>query len=322
MKIAILTNGPRAWASSRLRGYWYQDADPIHIKVYGPGDRLDGIDACDAVVFQKVQDPLNIERARRYRAEGKVVLWDITEPMWWWQPGESRDMMRACDAVITSNDALSAAVREAGIARRVVTIIDRMLPSYHPTTRKHEDRERLVFCWYGASQNRIALEGSLPLLGYLAHSVPLELRIIDDAPGAKVYQQEMGHFKIVNVPFALETYHAQLTDCDVAWLPPYPGVWGKLKSNNRQATAWWCGLPVVDGQELDAMRDMTESAEARQMVAVGNRKIAEAHYDVHQSVRELMAVVREIKGEVKIASNGSVAELAGRILEAHTNGGV
>jgi hypothetical protein len=99
-------------------------------------------------------------------------------------------------------------------------------------------------------------------------------------------------------------------------------VWGKLKSNNRQATAWWCGLPVVDGQELDAMRDMTESAEARQMVAVGNRKIAEAHYDVHQSVRELMAVVREIKGEVKIASNGSVAELAGRILEAHTNGGV
>jgi hypothetical protein len=298
MKIAILTNGPRAWAGSRLRGYWLEDADPIHFKVYAPGDRLNGIDACDAVVFQKLQDPLNIERARRFKAEGKVVLYDLCDPVWWWYPNETKDMMRAADAVITSNDALSEVVRDIGIAKRVVTIIDRMLPSFHPTVRQHEDRERLVFVWYGASQNRIALEGSLPLLGYLAHSIPLELRIIDDAPGAKVIQQEMGHLRIVNVPFALETYDAQLTDCDVAWLPPYPGVWGELKSNNRQATAWWCGLPVVDGQDLGEMRDLCESAEVRQMVAVGNRKIAEAHYDIHQSVREVMTLVRECKGEI------------------------
>jgi len=311
VKIAILTNGPRAWASSRLRGYWLQDADPIHFKVFGPGDALAGIESFDAVIFQKMQDALSIERARRYRAEGKIVAYDITEPMWWWSPNEASDMMRACDVTITCTDSLSEQVQEIGTAQRVATIPDRMLPSYHPDWKQHTQHaedQRVKFVWYGASQNRIALEGYLPMLGYLAHYVPLELRIIDDAPGAKVYQQEMGHFRIINVPFALETYHAQLTDCDIAYLPPFPGPWGAVKSNNRAITAWWAGLPVVDGFDLDMMREYAGSAEARQMEAVANRRVAEELHSIHQSAKELIALFEGIKGSaVEVHPNGAKA---------------
>jgi len=294
-RIAILCNGPRIWASSRLRGFWLEDAAPLAFRAYGPGDPLEGLDGCDTVIFQKRFKPLDLERARRYQAEGRQIVFDLTDPMWWWFPQEVTAMCEIADVVTTSNPTLSEAVRLGGKAARVLTIPDRMLPSFHPTVADHGPRERVVLAWYGDAGNRIALQGYLPMLAYLAHFYPLELRIIDNAPGLKVVEEDSPHLPITHVPWALETVHAQLVGCDIAYLPPYPGPWGLLKSNNRDVTAWWCGLPVVRGDDVGAMAELLDSPDRRATVGAENRQRAEQEYDIARSVDQWKALAKSLR---------------------------
>ncbi len=300
-KIAILTNGGRAFSSSRFRGWWLEDANPVRFKAYGPGDFMDGIDDCDAVVFQKRQADVDIERARRYKAEGRTVIYDITEPMWWFDPPGTLEMMRLADAVTTSSPALTAAAQENSEVRMAVTIPDRMLPSFHPDCALHGDRERLTFVWYGATDNRIALTGALPLLKYLSFKHPIELRIIDGAPQIKLEMSDPERAKVVHIPWSLETFHAQLTACDIALLPPYPGPWGALKSNNKHVTAWWAGLPVVSGFDLGELTALAENADRRQAVGQANRELAEAEYGIGKSIAQWLELVAEIQDGAAIA---------------------
>ena len=215
-------------------------------------------------------------------------------------------MLELADVTITSNEGLTAAVEGSGKARHALTIPDRMLPGFHPNIVQHGPRERTVLVWYGDGGNRIALEGYLPLLGYLAHHLPIELRIIDNMPGVRIVAEDSERLPIVHVPWTLETFHAQLLGCDIAYLPPYPGPWGMLKSNNRQVTALWAGLPVVDGMDVGAMAALIENPALRQEVAAQGRVIAERDYDVHSSVEALKALIQDVKsGAVKVSPNGA-----------------
>lgn len=294
-RIAYFPNGHREWAGSRLRAYWHEDIDPIHNKVYSPGATLDGIEDYDAIVFQKRYQLADIERAIRLKYLGKKIILDLTDPMWWWSPKECTAMMELADVVTTSNDGLTDAVLQNDLVKRAVTIPDRMLASYHPSVVEHGERERVVLAWYGDSGNRLALTGYLPVLIYLAHRFPMELRIIDNDPSMKLMLEDNDNLKITHIPWTHETFHAQLVRCDIAYLPPYPGPWGMLKSNNRQVTAWWAGLPVVDGNHIGELASMIESVELRRQTAIVNRQIAERDWDVRQSVKELVALVEEIE---------------------------
>ena len=300
-KIAILTNGPRAWASSRIRGWWLHDAAPLRIHAYGPGDPMPQIDECETVVFQKRQADIDIERALRYKAEGRTVIYDLTDPMWWWYPEQVRAMFRAADCVTVSSPGLLEAVKAAPEVKRAVYIADRMLASHHPTLAQHEEKDKTVLVWFGSSSNRIGLEGYLELLGYVAHLKPIELRIIDDAPQAQIRVSGMDHFTITHVPWTLETFHAQMTACDIAFIPQFPGPWGLMKSNNREVTAAWCGLPYVDGFDLGVMADLIDHPEKRREIAIVNRARVVETYETEQSVQELEALVRELKGETEPA---------------------
>lgn len=294
MKIAILTNGPRTWPSSRLRGYWYQDADPLHFNIYAPGDPLDGIEECEVVIFQKRQSPVDVERAARYQLAGKKVIYDITEPMWWWYPAEVEQIMRVSDCITVSSEGLRDAVKMIPFAQRVEYIPDRMLASTHPTLAQHEPRDKTVITWFGSTGNRLALEGYLPVLGYVAHLRPLELRIIDSEPGVHMVVEDMPHLKVTHIPWKLETYHAQLTDCDIAYLPEYPGPWGAMKSNNREVTAMWTGLPFTDGMDMAELLYLIDHREERKVMAAGNRAAAETEYETGKSIKQLLALAEEL----------------------------
>lgn len=294
-KIAILTNGGREWSSSRFRGFWLADVNPVRFKAFGPGDILDGIDDCEVVVFQKRHADVDIARAQRYKAEGRTVIYDITEPMWWWDPREVMEMIRLADAVTTSSEALSEAVLENPDAKMVVTIPDRMLPSFHPTVAQHGERERVRLVWFGATQNRVTLTGALPLLSFISHRFPIELRIIDGAPQVKLDNVvDPERTKVTHIPWALETFHANLIACDIALLPPYPGPWGLMKNNNRQVTAWWAGLPAISGFDLGELTHFVTSAEARAAAGRENRKLAEAEYGIGKSIAQWLDLAAEL----------------------------
>lgn len=298
MTIAILTSGPLAWPSSRYRGFWLAEAAPETFRVFAPGDPLD-LDDCDTVVFQKRQGELDIERARRYQAEGRTVVYDLCDPVWWFMPRETQTMLSIADAVVTSNDGLADAVRAFPGVRRVVTIPDRMLASYHPTVAEHGDRERVRLVWYGSDGNRaITLAGIMGPLNYIAHATPVTLVVIDGSPHVKLSMADADALRIEHVPWRLETFHAQLTACDIALVPPYPGPWGAMKSNNKAVTAWWAGLPAVTGYDMQELITYITEPDERAATARQMREIAERDYDIRRSVDEWRALVADLQGEV------------------------
>lgn len=306
--ISILCNGPRAWASSRLRGYWYADEAPTKFNAFEPGAFLDGLEDSETVVFQKRQEPIDYERARRLKSEGRKIIYDLTDPMWLFNPPGTRAMMTVADCITTSNAGLAIQIADMPEAagKEVVCIPDRMPPSFHPTVAEHGERERLVFVWFGAGNNRWTIASGLQLLGFLAYHVPLELRVIDDHPEIKLAQEDMPHGNIEMVTWKLETFHANLVSADIAFLPPHPGPWGMMKSNNKTVTAWWAGLPVVDGWDLDDMRTLALDADKRAEVGRDNRKAAEDLYDIKDSVQEWLDLNERLHGRVAALNpNGS-----------------
>jgi hypothetical protein len=74
-------------------------------------------------------------------------------------------------------------------------------------------------------------------------------------------------------------------------LPPYPGAWGRVKSNNKALTAWACGLPVSDAQDYKALFALATIAANRERAADLGYKLLCKDYLVEQSAREWMELL-------------------------------
>jgi hypothetical protein len=62
-----------------------------------------------------------------------------------------------------------------------------------------------------------------------------------------------------------------------------------MKSDNKEMTAWWAGLPVVrlqDYIDLEYTLGLLDDVDQRAAVGEQNREYAEIHGDVRQSVDE------------------------------------
>jgi hypothetical protein len=100
--------------------------------------------------------------------------------------------------------------------------------------------------------NRMAIWGAVPNLERLvASGYPIELTVCDDRPD--VEWQITQAFPMYNVRWSLEKENQILSNHDIALLPPYPGPWGQVKSNNKKLTAYACGLPAVSGFDYDEL---------------------------------------------------------------------
>ncbi len=287
--VAILTNGPITWSSSRMRGFWLAEAAPDRFRVFSPGDELDGVDACGTVIFQKRYNEADILRARYYREAGRRVVSDWTDPMWWWSPREVQAMFELSDAITASNEGLAQAIRANPQVKAPVTVIpDRMPGNYHPNAVRHFKHDPIRLVWFGAAGNRVALLSALPLIEYVSHVRRIELWIIDEAPETPF--RTTSPLEVVGVRWTLETFHAQLTQCDIAVLPPYPGPWGSMKSNNKAVEAGWCGLPVWDDFDLARLLALIDDARLRNKTGQAARKMAEEQYEIQRSVDEFLAV--------------------------------
>jgi len=290
--VAIITQGPLAWASSRFRGAWLQQADPNLFRWFPPDKEL-RLAGHKVLVFQKRHSPQDTLLAERAKERGVRIVVDLTDPLWWFDPQSVGKMMQIADVVTVSSAGLEKAVRDGGQVKRVVHIPDRMLPHFHPTTAQHGPREVVTLVWFGLAYNRVALTGALPILAYVSNmGHKIRLRIIDDLPTERM--QVTGPFEIEHVPWTLETIHAQLTACDIAVLPPYPGPWGDLKGNNKQVTAGWCGLPVVDGYNPVELVALIADDKLRKADGERERQFAEKDYDIAQSVAQWRELLKEL----------------------------
>ena len=252
MKVCFVASGPITWASARIRAYWV--AEQMENATVSHFEDTE-FPLADVYIFQK---SFNFTLAQVARKDGRKVWWDVCDPMWWFSPNETREILTHVDGVVCSTQGLAddfnqGIGREMGITAYVIP--DRINPAHFPIKREHRDTDPVRFIWFGMAQNRVALAGAwanLHRLVSIGHNI--ELTVFDNRPGVELgYGKE---FPIYYKKWRLEEENAVVAAHDVALLPPYPGPWGAVKSDNKAQTAHACGLPVATGHSYDFMVEM------------------------------------------------------------------
>ena len=164
-------------------------------------------------------------------------------------------------------------------------IPDRLKLAHYNKQRQHADVDPVRFIWFGSAQNRGALTAGFVTLSRLqADGFNVELTIMDDRPDLP-----LGYGPSCPVYFVrwqLDKEVEVIANHDIALLPPYPGEWGKVKSNNKVLAAWACGLPVETTHDYGPAYEMTFNPLWRD-IAEHRRKLE----DVSQSAADWEALL-------------------------------
>lgn len=258
----------------------------------------DGLPESGVVVWQKSIDL----DAVRHTPHLKHV-WDVCDPMWWWNPANCREIADAVDAVVCSSGPLHADFERwyklndeppANERLTVVTIPDRIDLSHFRLRRKHEPRTPVKLIWFGVAVNRIALFAVLANLERLtANGLRFELTICDDRPEEQWHLTDA--FPIYYVRWRVNNENQILANHDIALLPPYPGPWGRVKSNNKALTAWACGLPVLTLDNYDLLRDFVASHHTRRAEAAAGWRLLSDSYTIDQTVRDWKTLIASME---------------------------
>lgn len=286
MKTLFISSGPYEWNSSRLRCFWpashMEGATVVEFKEYltSPGD----YGGYDAYVFQK---NINVKCVRELRKAGKPVWWDVCDPTWWWLPNPAREIAESVTGAVASNQPLADDYTDwCGLPCE--TIEDRIELEHFPKVRQHQAVSPVRFVWVGFSVNHISLYAAINNLERLAangHAIEIttvsERSVGGEIAGGPVYYAG----SLID-----EELNTVMSAHDIALTPPYPGPWGKVKSNNKVILAWANGLPHTTGEDykkLVSLMDWTE----RKRLGLQYRRWVEAGWTADKSAREWEALL-------------------------------
>ncbi len=282
VKTCFLTTGPISWASARLRAFWiapYMD-DAVAVELYEDKETI--IPIADTYIWQKRFNP-------EFMAEMDVRhWWDCCDPMWWFSPGKVERLLGQIDGIVCATQALADDLK-AWCGRDSIVIPDRLELSHYDRQREHGDVQPIRLIWFGLGANRITLAGAWANLARLvANGYDIQLTLFDDSP-----QKPLGfgdEVPIYYVPWKLHHEVDIISSHDIALLPPYPGPWGDMKSNNKMLTAFACGLPVTTGHDYDELVQMMDPEWREDMAAYGLAHVLE-HGDIRASALQWEAAL-------------------------------
>ena len=291
MSICFIPAGDMTNAGSRMRAYW--PAQFISGAAVTTWDeiRAGQLPRADAYVFQKLVD---VTLMCRLRDSGAIVVWDVCDPAWWFNPADAREAAGVAHAVVASSWPLADNFAEwSGLSTRCIP--DRVLLAHFPRQALHGDRTPVRLIWFGASQNRIALYAAAANLSRLrANGCDVTLTIFDDAPHVPVGYLE-SDMPVFYVRWSLHQENEVLAGHDIALLPPYPGPWGVVKSNNKVITAMASGLPTSEGTNYHKLHELVTDPRLRQRHCESGLDIVEEFYRVEQSSADWLALIEELQ---------------------------
>lgn len=273
MNVVFVAAGPYSWGSSRMRAYWVAEKMGATVVQFGQP-----LPDADVYVWQKSFD---IEFIKAH--QDKRHYWDVCDPIWWFSPGEVEALVHRIDGVVCSSWALADDLRAWSDYKDllIITIPDRLDLAHFPIKHQHGDGDTIRFIWYGVAVNRVSLHGALTNLARLtANGYQIELTLFDDRPDLQIGKFD---FPVYHVRWDVDTENAVISAHDIALLPPYPGPWGKVKSDNKYRTALACGLPYTTGLSYKELEMLISDFKQRQYF-VDSRSVD--GYDVTKSAEE------------------------------------
>jgi len=264
MKVGLISmqfydNRPKgSVGSSRIRGDWiakYWD----ECELYSTGKRY------DVLIFQKAYWE---EMVKRFKG---IKVFDACDPDWL----EHRpviEVIRNCDGVVTSSEALAKQIRKFDIGGKpVMCIPDRVDLEWSKPVHGVHTGEAKSCVYFGYSGNaRVVLDSAIDSL----RKYGIELTVISDQP-----YHSADHF----VRYDVETVNEEIVNHDFVLLPPAPSnnYRFKFKSNNKTIQSKALGMPVVHrGDDLKKYMSGKEREKARKQGLEEVKKL----WDVRLSV--------------------------------------
>ena len=290
----FLTVGDYHWGSSRIRSYWPAEIMPEATAMqWKPGVQVPT--DYDAYIWLKVAD---IELMEELSNMGKVQFVEVCDPNWWHQPKAMRKITDLVTAVVSATELARLDYLDwYGTEKRTYVVPDRMKLEHYPIQHQHSTTTPTRLIWYGMHQNRVTLYGVLPVLERLAaNGVKFELTLCDNKPTDHFYVSKS--FPIYQTEWTVHGENQIIAAHDIALVPPYPGPWGPLKTNNRTLTAWACGIPAVDGYDYYQLHELCTNLEARKRAAEAGKQELLSKYRIDQTVddwRRIIATEMELK---------------------------
>lgn len=305
MRVLFLTRGDRVWASSRMRSYWPADLwDEADAMQFDPDGTIPG--NYDVYVWMKTG---HLEAMTWLREHGRLNIVEVCDPNWWFEPEFTRELFNRADALVGATEAALAdalAWYDRDIPHWFIP--DRLNLDHFPRQRVHQDVDPVRFVWYGIAFNRPSLFAALaPLDRLAANGVHLELTIYDDQP--KQHWALTEKFAIYHGLWQLELENEVIASHDVAVLPPYPGPWGALKSNNKTLTAWACGLPVTDAADYAELERLATDTDYRAAMAFEGYSLLLDQYQIRHTVEDWQQVIRGMTNGIHARDNGQPVEI-------------
>ena len=207
---------------------------------------LDPRDAevADVVVFQKVYGPIINLKALRLKVQGKVLVFDLCDPMWLVERDSQAlfEMMEMCDQIVVPTDKMKSMVEEK--TQTPVTVIgDSMDLEYHDKIKQdHGDVLLPYVVWFGNRGTVKALQAHLYDLEQIWKQRKFKLFIISDELREEI--QTIIPWEWIR--WDLDTVNDRIMECDIAFNPKLDDPMDYPKSSNKTLTAWACGLPCVE----------------------------------------------------------------------------
>ena len=304
-RVLFIALGGRRQASSRIRAWQVVDAWGVGAECTQWNGSMPDCSNYDVIVVQKLHPQpqhnwcanLALQLADLRRA-GKYLIWDLCDAIWWWRPEVEFHTIASCfDDIVVSNAGLQDTLLE-DLGYRSTLIIDRL--PFQSRFKQHRSVEVPKLVWYGYASNRaMNLNGVLFVLErLLRNNVPFVFRVIDDGEMQTTKNLALDA-SMEHIPWDMATVEDRILECDVALIPPYPGLWGRVKESDhhrghKAATAAWLGLPVCDGENYQYIKRLLTDWMFRTKEGQEARKWASESMEVHQSVVEWQALIRRL----------------------------
>jgi len=291
MTVQFLARWTRDIASSRIRAWHVVEAwnhpDVVCAKLRDSLRYLSGVRP-DVLVLQKPKMKiLTLDVLEVLKSQVGLLVCDLCDPDWCLaSDGYFRKFAELVSIFVVSNRGLQAGLEEDwGIKSTVIE--DRMPPA--KAQKEHGAVPVPILVWYGQFANREICLASAALAVTRLHvnRVPFRLRVIDNGDGPQSESRDLGLGDLIEYrAWSLPTFERDVLECDIALLPPHPGRWGTMKSNNKRLTAGWLGLPAADGQDYDELKRLLTDVEYRTWQGRMAREWAQRIGDIDQSVQQ------------------------------------
>jgi len=228
-------------ASSRLRVYGLQCA----LERKGVQSTLGYSAGANVLLFQKKVTHETIRQARRAKARGRVVIYDVDDlgkALWYWvSKSHFLRMLRLADVVTTCSEALVAHLKSDYGVRNGVVVPNAV--DYFPLAPvrvplRQQGPFRIV--WYGNSSNFVLFE---KYLGTLRDVPDVEIIAVVDA--RSIAKFSANHPDVKFMPWSLCGMISILQSCDLACLTHEGEVEACAKGNNKMTVAITWGVPAV-----------------------------------------------------------------------------